>query len=73
MSSSMRWRSGLMGFSLIAAPVLRLECCDPSILKAEPPPVILAQSTWLLCSYLTASTPAASPAVAGSFSAPKRT
>ena len=37
MSSSMRWRSGLMGFSLIGAPVSRLECFNPSILKAEPP------------------------------------
>src|SRR6516162_1500356 len=33
----MRWRSGLMGFSLIGAPVLRLECFDPSILKDGEP------------------------------------
>jgi hypothetical protein len=48
MSSSMRRRSGLMGFSLIVAPVLRLECFNPSILKTEPPPVTCAQSIWLL-------------------------
>jgi hypothetical protein len=33
----MRWRSGLMGFSLIGAPVSRLECFNPPILKTEPP------------------------------------
>src|SRR5260370_452205 len=59
MSSSMRWRSGLMGFSLIGAPVLRLECFDPSILKTESPPVIPAQSAWLLSFRLTANVPAA--------------
>ena len=32
-----RWRSGLMDFSLIGAPVLRLECLNPSILKTEHP------------------------------------
>src|SRR5689334_12230795 len=38
MSSSMRRRNGLMGFSLIGvSPVLRLECFDPSILKTECP------------------------------------
>jgi hypothetical protein len=37
MSSIMRWRSGLMGLSLIGSPVSRLECLDPSILKTEHP------------------------------------
>src|ERR1700730_7943049 len=67
MSSSMRWRSGLMGFSLIGAPVSRLGCFNPSILKTEPPPVTSAQSTRLLSSWLTASSRPLSPAVAGSF------
>jgi hypothetical protein len=32
----------------LGAPVLRLECFNPSILKTEPLPVTRAQSTWLL-------------------------
>src|SRR5215471_7377071 len=59
MSSSMRWRSGLMGFSLIGAPVLRLECLTPRSSKTESPPVIPAQSAWLLSFRLTANIPAA--------------
>jgi hypothetical protein len=59
-----------MGFSLIGAPVLRLECFNPScfnpsILKTEPPPVTRAQST-CCCPFRLSGPP--SPAVAGSFS-----
>jgi hypothetical protein len=39
MSSSMRWRSGLMGFSLIGGSCLEVGVRDPSILKTERPPV----------------------------------
>src|SRR5436309_3162694 len=44
MSSSMRGRRSLMGFSLIGAPVLRLEVANPSILKTEHPPRHLIQA-----------------------------
>jgi len=37
MSSSMRWRSGLMGFSLIGGSCLEVGVLDPSILKTERP------------------------------------
>jgi hypothetical protein len=35
MSSSMRWRSGLMGFSLIGGSCLEVGVLDPSILKTQ--------------------------------------
>src|SRR6202171_1892747 len=35
MSSSIRWRSGLMGFSLIGGSCLEVGVLDPSILKTE--------------------------------------
>src|ERR1700688_4533254 len=38
MSSSMRRRSGLMGFSLIGGSCLEVGVLDPSILKTEHPP-----------------------------------
>src|SRR6266851_8431691 len=44
MSSSMRWRSGLMGFSLIGGSCLEVGVLDPSILKTERPPVTCARS-----------------------------
>jgi hypothetical protein len=44
MSSSMRWRSGLMGFSLIGGSCLEIGVLDPSILKTEHPPVTYARS-----------------------------
>src|SRR5258708_39758173 len=44
MSSSMRWRSGLMGFSLIGGSCLEVGVLDPSILKTERPPVTRARS-----------------------------
>ena len=37
MSSSMRWRNGLMGFSLIGVSCLEVGVLDPSILKTERP------------------------------------
>jgi hypothetical protein len=43
-SSSMRWRSGLMGFSLIGGSCLEVGVLDPSILKTERPPVTRARS-----------------------------
>src|SRR5712692_3256906 len=44
MSSSMRWRSGLMGLSLIGSSCLEVGVLDPSILKTERPPVTRARS-----------------------------
>jgi hypothetical protein len=44
MSSSMRWRSGLMGFSLIGGSCLEVGVLDPSILETELPPVTCARS-----------------------------
>ncbi len=44
MSSSMRWRSGLMGVSLIGGSCLEVGVLDPSILKTERPPVTCARS-----------------------------
>src|SRR6266851_5941925 len=44
MSSSMRWRSGLMGVSLIVGSCLEVGVLDPSILKTERPPVTCARS-----------------------------
>ncbi len=44
MSSSMRWRSGLMGFSLIGGSCLEVGVLNPSILKTERPPVTCARS-----------------------------
>jgi hypothetical protein len=44
MSSSMRWRSGLMGFSLIGGSCLEVGVLDPSILKTERPPVTRVRS-----------------------------
>src|ERR1700693_4426982 len=44
MSSSKRWRSGLMGFSLIGGSCLEVGVLDPSILKTERPPVTYARS-----------------------------
>jgi hypothetical protein len=44
MSSSMRWRSGLMGFSLIGGSCLEVGALDPSIPKTERPPVTRARS-----------------------------
>jgi hypothetical protein len=38
MSSSLRWRSRLTGFSLIAVSGLEAAVLDPSILKTERPP-----------------------------------
>ena len=40
----MRWRSGLMGFSLIGGSCLEVGVLDPSILKTERPPVTCARS-----------------------------
>jgi hypothetical protein len=37
-----------MGFWLMGAPVLRLECFNPAILKTETLPVTCAQSIWSL-------------------------
>jgi hypothetical protein len=37
MSSSMRWRNGLMGLSLIGVSCLEVGVLDPSILKTERP------------------------------------
>src|SRR5450631_4774166 len=44
MSSSRRWRSGLMGLSLIGGSCLEVGVLDPSILKTERPPVIRVRS-----------------------------
>src|SRR5882672_10890737 len=44
MSSIMRRRSGLMGFSLIGSSCLEVGVLDPSILKTERPPVTCARS-----------------------------
>ncbi len=44
MSSSTRWRSGLMGFSLIGGSCLEVGVLDPSILKTERAPVTRARS-----------------------------
>jgi hypothetical protein len=65
MSSSMRWRSGLMGFSLMS---LEVGVLDPSILKTERPPVTRARSNGY-CARRNTPGPAASPppARAGSF------
>jgi hypothetical protein len=37
MSSSMRWRNGLMGLELIGVSCLEVGVLDPSILKTERP------------------------------------
>src|SRR5258708_28785241 len=68
MSSIMRRRSGLMGFSLIGFPVLRLECLNPSILKTERPPVTCARSNSYCGRRNRPTAPPAPPARAGSFS-----
>src|SRR5260221_12251154 len=49
MSSSMRRRSGLMGFSLIGGSCLEVGVLDPSILKTERPPVTCARSNGYCC------------------------
>ena len=59
MSSIMRRRNGLMGFSLIGGSCLEVGVLDPSILKTETRPVIRAQSKWLPASRHTASVRAA--------------
>jgi hypothetical protein len=40
----MRWRIGLMGFSLIGGSCLEVGVLDPSILKTERPPVTRVRS-----------------------------
>jgi hypothetical protein len=49
MSSSMRWRSGLMGFSLIGGSCPEVGVLNPSILKTERPPVTCARSNGYCC------------------------
>jgi len=73
MSSSMRWRSGLMGFSLIGGSCLEVGVLDPSILKTERPPVTCARSN-SYCGRRNAPTARpAPPAEAGSFFDPQET
>jgi hypothetical protein len=47
MSSIMRARSGLMGFSLIGISCLEVGVLDPSILKTERPPRYPMRFNWL--------------------------
>jgi hypothetical protein len=47
MSSIMRARNGLMGFSLIGVSCLEVGVLDPSILKTERPPRYSASISWL--------------------------
>src|SRR5262245_10010585 len=74
MSSSMRRRSGLMGFSLIGGSCLEGGVFDPSILKTERPHRHLRSINMVSALNGTQPTTAPrSPAVAGSFSGKKRT
>ena len=74
MSSSIRWRSGLMGLSLIRVSRLEVRVLDPSILKTERPLRHPRLITWLLAfrPYPQPRCPRP-PARAGSFGDPKRT
>jgi hypothetical protein len=69
MSSSMRWRSGLMGFSLRGGPRLEVGVLDPSILKTERPrpPVIRTRSNDYCAGRNARTSPPHPPARAGSF------
>jgi hypothetical protein len=73
MSSSMRWRSGLMGFSLIGGSCLEVGVLDPSILKTERPPVTCARSNVYCGRSMRPTAPQRPPAGAGSFFDPERT
>ena len=76
MSSSMRARSGLMGFSLIGVSCLEVGVLDPSILKTEGPPRYCTPIRWLAHrepSAPDASRAQRSPARAGSFFSAQRT
>src|SRR5712664_2173273 len=73
MSSSMRWRSGLMGFSLIGGSCLEVGVLDPSILKTERPLRHLRSINVVTGLKPHGFTPEQqSPAVAGSFCDDKR-
>src|ERR1035438_9061813 len=67
MSSSMRWRSGLMGFSLIGGSCLEVGVLEHSILKTERPPVTRARSNSYCGRRNRPTAPPAPPARAGSF------
>src|SRR5258707_10889052 len=73
MSSSIRWRSGLMGFSLIGGSCLEVGVLDPSILKTEHPLRHHRSITWLPSGSHAQPRGRHPPARAGSFSDPYRT
>jgi hypothetical protein len=72
MSSSMRWRSGLMGFSLIGGSCPEVGVLNPSILKTERPPVTCARSNGYCCGSNAPDRAAATSRGSGFVLCPKR-